>query len=770
MEHPAPSRFSTRFVAGAVFGLALAVRLAYLHEIRTIPFFEHPAVDGRVYDEWAQRIVAGNWWGDRVFYQAPAYPYFLALCYSVAGRDLGMVHVVQAVMGALSCLLLLLAGREFFDHKIGAAAGLLLALYAPAIFFDGLIQKAGLGLFLMSLFLYLAGRAQRRGQAITFALGGAALGLLALTWETTLVFLAVLPVWIVWRFRDRPWVQRGRYISALIGGSAAVLIPVAVRNYAVGRTFALTTSQMGTNFYVGNNPDADGLYAPLRPGRQEPESEQRDALELAERAAGRKLTAGQVSRYWLGRGLEFVRAQPGAWLKLMFHKWALVWNRFEVPDTEDIALYSEWSKILRVLNTVSHFGLLAPLAVAGVVLAWERRRDLALLLALLLTLAAGVAAFYVFARYRFPLVPLLALLAGAALVELGRRFTRPASQPSSNMRRLRAPVIAAALAALTAIWVNRSLLEEEQSRSVSYANLGAVCAAQGRQEEAERYLRRSLAMYPDSAIAHQYLGRVLTDQGLLADAAAHLQRWLALEPTSVDGHARLASVLARQDQPDAAITHYRESVRLRPDAVETRTELARLLRAAGRLAEAEREEEQVALLSTQTAASQPVSAAEVDAKALARRGAQLAGVGRFEEALELYRQAVVLAPADAALQFRLAEVLAAMERFDDAVAHYLRAVELDPKHADAHNNLGMVYGRLNDPEKAEEQYRLATEAAPDMLSAHYNRGTVLAHLHRYAEAATEMERCLELLPAQGRTDLGPRIKDRLEKFRAEAKE
>src|SRR6266850_5243054 len=91
--------------AAAIFALALAVRLVHIWQIRKAPFFTVLMGDARAYDEWAQRIAQGDWLGHEVFYQAPLYPYFLGTLYRIAGRDLFMVRVGQAVIGSVSCVL-----------------------------------------------------------------------------------------------------------------------------------------------------------------------------------------------------------------------------------------------------------------------------------------------------------------------------------------------------------------------------------------------------------------------------------------------------------------------------------------------------------------------------------------------------------------------------------------------------------------------------------------------------------------------------------------
>jgi hypothetical protein len=100
----------------------------------------------------------------------------------------------------------------------------------------------------------------------------------------------------------------------------------------VGGEFKLTTSQFGANFFIGNNPLADGTYISVGKVIGEPQLEGQDAKRLAERALGRTLTAGEVSDYWLQRSWEYVYSQTTRWFALLGKKWLLVWNAREIED------------------------------------------------------------------------------------------------------------------------------------------------------------------------------------------------------------------------------------------------------------------------------------------------------------------------------------------------------------------------------------------------------------------------------------------------------
>src|SRR5688572_5682605 len=324
--------------------------------------------DANGYEQWARRLSGGDWIGSDVFYQAPLYPYFLGVLYAIFGHDLLVVRIVQAVIGSASCVLLGLAGARLFSTRVGFIAGLALALWAPAIFFDGLLQKSVLDMFFVCLGLWLISRIvhpPEGGHHPEWLALGAAMGCLALTRENALIFILVILVWAWFR------AERKMAIAGFVVGLAIVLAPVVIRNYAIDGGFYLTTSQFGSNLYIGNNPQADGTYAAIRFGRGAPEFERTDAREVAEAAVGRSLSPSEVSSYWTERALAFITSQPLAWLKLTGRKMLLLVNRDEMLDTESQESYAEWSTPLRLLGWFSRFGVLVPLAVLGVIVTWS---------------------------------------------------------------------------------------------------------------------------------------------------------------------------------------------------------------------------------------------------------------------------------------------------------------------------------------------------------------------------------------------------------------
>lgn len=702
---PLPAGLPGLSVAG-VFLLALGVRLLHLWQMAGTPFFTTLLGDARSYDQWARRLAAGDWIGTDVFYQAPLYPYFLGVVYAVAGADPGAARLVQAAIGSASAALLCVAAARLFGARAGLIAGVTLALYAPAVFLDSLLQKSALDVFFVCAALaalaalLTGGHTHRRHWA---ALGLAA-GALALTRENALVLVVVFAAWI-WFAAPTGGLGRRRVLALFTAGVALVLAPVAARNFAVSGEVYLTTSQFGPNFYIGNNPGADGSYQSLRFGRGSPEFERLDATELAERASGRTLTPAEVSSYWTGRATSFITSQPGAWLALMARKTALLVNAAEAVDTESQESYAEWSWPLRALGWLMHFGVLVPLALVGVWATWDDRRRLAVFYAVALAFAASTIAFYVFARYRYPLVPILVLFASAGLAAIPRlRTTVP------RPRLIAAAVVVVVVAGLCQ-W---PLLSPTRSRAITDTNLATAFYEAGRHDQAITHYQRAIAVEPDYVPAYNNLGVTLRAAGRTDDAIRAYRDGLARRDDYPDLHFNLANALLAVHRPEEAATHLRKAAAGTPDSAGVHNNLGMALAEKGQFAEAALAFERAALLD-------PASS-----KAHRNLGNVLATLGNDAGAFEHLTRAAAVPSPDAEAHYDLGVFLLERDRNREAVTAFTAAIAARPGYAEAHNNLGIALGSLGNLDAAIAQFETALRLTPGFEDAARNLATARA--------------------------------------------
>ena len=127
-------------------------------------------------------------------------------------------------------------------------------------------------------------------------------------------------------------------------------------------------------------------------------------------------------------------------------------------------------------------------------------------------------------------------------------------------------------------------------------------------------------------------------------------------------------------------------------------------------------------------------------------GYALQQLGRLEEALSAFTQAVTLVPDDLDTVMSRGRVLADMKRYEAAVADFAKATRLVPQSPDAWNNLGNVLLELAREAEAVEAYDKALALRPNFTQVLFNKGKALGALERYTEAADAYESALVLNP------------------------
>ena len=338
---------------------------------------------------------------------------------------------------------------------------------------------------------------------------------------------------------------------AFLGGCALVLLPVGARNYAVGGEFHLTTSQFGPNFYIGNHAGARGLYEPLVSGHGSAADERDDAARLAREASGRTLSPNEVSAFWTARAFEFIRTQPGAWLRQLVRKLALTYNAVEIADTESQEVYAEWSALLRALSPVS-FGVIFGLAAFGVCMTAHAWRRLWFLYAIAFTYTLSIVIFYVFARYRFPLVPVLMLFAAGGIAAWREQPAWPL-----RGRALAALILAGGLAYLP-------LVNTRTDRTAHYVNIAnALLTDPEKRDQAAAFYDKALQESPQAPAAHFGKGMLLVQQRRSQEALVHYRAAVAGWPDNADLRLNFALALADAGDSRSALDQLDAAVALR---------------------------------------------------------------------------------------------------------------------------------------------------------------------------------------------------------------
>jgi tetratricopeptide (TPR) repeat protein len=101
--------------------------------------------------------------------------------------------------------------------------------------------------------------------------------------------------------------------------------------------------------------------------------------------------------------------------------------------------------------------------------------------------------------------------------------------------------------------------------------------------------------------------------------------------------------------------------------------------------------------------------------------------GKFDEAIDQYRQALKSSPKLALAHFNLASALSASAgKIDEAIEHYRAALELEPRNCDTHLSFGSLLCTKGHLDEALAHFAMAVQLNPGYALGHYNLGKALA--------------------------------------------
>lgn len=526
---------------------ALLLRVVLYLQARDSAFLHTPVVDASFFDIWARTLFEGQVFQDQAFFKPPFYPYLLSWLYRL-GLGMQTVLMLQMLVGTGTALLTLAVGRLAFGAGAAFAGALTCALLPILPFFEiqllaeswtTALTMGGLLLTLLSL------RAGPRAGKLKPGLAGLLLGLAALGRPNLLLVVVVIAGWVFrngWQGNKNP-VLAGLLLAGFVVGIA----PATLHNLNHGEPI-LISANLGANLVAGNADEADGMSAI-------PVGVRWDDLQLRTQQAGAG-TPAAASRFLTREALGWMAANPGRTLQLLGRKVLLFFSGEEPRNNINPRWLAEKEGVWLLARWWPGTWLVLPLAVVGLVFVRGRKGGGAALLRwYLLAQFLGVLPFFVNARFRAPLLPVLALFAAAAVYELLAR--------TRDRRRLMMPV-ALLLVFLVGANVDWLGLRQERWLARDHFNLALIHARSydgraPRPDLAEENFRAAVRLRPQDPDFQERLAAHLLAQvpELMAEASRldaagdtpGVQRTLARADTllaeALQGHQAAADALPR---------------------------------------------------------------------------------------------------------------------------------------------------------------------------------------------------------------------------------
>jgi tetratricopeptide (TPR) repeat protein len=137
-------------------------------------------------------------------------------------------------------------------------------------------------------------------------------------------------------------------------------------------------------------------------------------------------------------------------------------------------------------------------------------------------------------------------------------------------------------------------------------------------------------------------------------------------------------------------------------------------------------------------------------------GITLAQLGKVQEAIGQYEQALRIKVDYADAHNNLGLALREQGGLQEAIGHYEQALQINPNSAQAHNNLGLALVQLGRLQEAIGHYEQALRIKPDLAEPHYNLGVALQGAGQLQEAIGQYAQALRIKPdyADAHNDLG----------------
>jgi Tfp pilus assembly protein PilF len=358
--------------------------------------------------------------------------------------------------------------------------------------------------------------------------------------------------------------------------------PCWIHNYFVARDPVFLSAHDGVNFWIGNNPVANG-YPKFPPGLRAGQAAMlQDSIAQAEAYAGHSLKRAEVSAYWSDKAKNYIVTHFGDWLKLLALKLRNFWNAFQYDDLSIVTNLREQGIVLPGIC----FGLVAALGIPGLLLAcWFVPHSRWIVAAVLLAML-GLVPVFITERYRLVAAPGLLLFAvyGLSMLWMSLRGSRLTITAVYLISLVGSTLFVAwpqrnpslwALDAYNSGWQalesnNLALAEKKLALAHAYVPgnsetlfaLGNLRLAQNNPAAAQSLYRAVLSLDPKHKGAFNNLGMMALDAAEFDAAEKWFRHAEDVDPRNAKTHFLLAKTLLAKDDVPQALTEIETAIGL----------------------------------------------------------------------------------------------------------------------------------------------------------------------------------------------------------------
>jgi len=734
----------------AIFAVALALRIIYFLQIRSnYPGWDTPTIDPLYHDLWAKQIASGDLLGSGPFFRAPFYAYLLGAIYAVFGPSLTAAKIIQHILGAFSCSLIFILADRYFGRKIAVISGLIASIYWVFIYFEDELLLDSLLVMFSLILIFILLRIYENPRRKLFFAAGITLGIAAITRPNFLAMLPVIAVWVLYALKSR---LREKIIWLLIlaAGSALIILPVTVRNIAVGGDFVLIASQGGINFYIGNNEHATGATAVMP--EFGPTWQYADCEYLAKYETGRlgdKMKQSEVSDFYYKKALSYIFNDPIHWAGLMFKKLSFFWNSYEISNNQNLYFFRKFAPITIILPPL--FPMIAPLSLVGLWIVVSKGRQYHIITWFVIAYMATVVAFFVNGRFRLPVLPFLIILSVYACFQV-----------ISYIRLKKTMNLVWVVIALLILFplCNVDLFDiRHQNFAMSHFSLGNVYLKKGLKQKAlEEY---SLALELEECVpsAHLNRGIVYFGESDFKDARREFNLELSACRRSPQAHNNLSVLDRLSGDYVSALDHATEAISEAPNFLEAYINKILALRRLGDNREA-----------LATAESLTISFPDYlpghyfKGRFLLERGDTGDAVAEFrfiiaqgmKNIIEKYDLSAIYSSQTeygykpdqmpGMAYYELGNIFVGEGEIDSALVYFKKATEIVPEYPDAWTNLALAYDYKKMYEAALRAFKNSLDLNPENPYTLYNLGLTLGKMGLLNQAAETFRLALDIKP------------------------